>query len=117
MDQWIACISKDLLNCAFLTMVRSTSTTDREGILRCLPRHRRTRKICSFLAVGREWRGHSPFIREKAPRFVVNDYNGFYHCFSTGKHGDVFCFLLETEGLSLRGGCSSSYVRSQPAAS
>jgi DNA primase len=49
---------------------------------------------------GREWKGLSPFNREKTPSFTVNDQKGFYHCFSSGKHGDIFTFLMETEGLS-----------------
>jgi DNA primase len=49
---------------------------------------------------GREWKGLSPFNAEKSPSFTVNDQKGFYHCFSSGKHGDVFTFLMETEGLS-----------------
>src|SRR5688572_30244261 len=49
---------------------------------------------------GREWKGLSPFNKEKTPSFTVNDQKGFYHCFSSGKHGDQFRFLMETEGLS-----------------
>src|SRR4030065_280025 len=49
---------------------------------------------------GREWKGLSPYNKEKTPSFTVNDQKGFYHCFSSGKHGDVFTFLMETEGLS-----------------
>src|SRR5688572_29153658 len=49
---------------------------------------------------GREWKGLSPFNQEKTPSFTVNDQKGFYHCFSSGKHGDIFGFLMETEGLS-----------------
>jgi DNA primase len=49
---------------------------------------------------GREWKGLSPFQAEKTPSFYVNDQKGFYHCFSSGKHGDVFRFVTETEGLS-----------------
>jgi DNA primase len=49
---------------------------------------------------GREWRGLSPFNAEKTPSFYVNDQKGFYHCFSSAKHGDIFRFLMETEGLS-----------------
>ncbi len=45
---------------------------------------------------GREWKGLSPFNREKTPSFTVNDQKGFYHCFSSGKHGDIFTFLMET---------------------
>ena len=49
---------------------------------------------------GREWKGLSPFNKEKTPSFTVNDQKGFYHCFSSGKHGDIFAFLMDTEGLS-----------------
>jgi len=49
---------------------------------------------------GREWRGLSPFQAEKTPSFYVNDQKGFYKDFSSGKHGDGFTFLMETEGLS-----------------
>lgn len=49
---------------------------------------------------GREFAGLSPFANERSPSFFVNDQKGFYHCFSSGKHGDIFRFLMETEGLS-----------------
>ncbi|MCT4656400.1 MAG: DNA primase [Cohaesibacter sp.] len=49
---------------------------------------------------GREYMGLSPFNKEKTPSFTVNDQKQFYHCFSSGKHGDIFKFLMETEGLS-----------------
>lgn len=49
---------------------------------------------------GREHVGLSPFNSEKTPSFTVNDQKGFYHCFSSGKHGDIFTFLIETQGLS-----------------
>jgi DNA primase len=49
---------------------------------------------------GREYAGLSPFTKEKTPSFFVNDEKGFYHCFSSGKHGDIFSFLQETERLS-----------------
>ncbi|MCB1479600.1 MAG: DNA primase [Rhodobiaceae bacterium] len=49
---------------------------------------------------GRELAGLSPFTKEKTPSFFVNDDKRFYHCFSSGKHGDIFTFLMEVEGLS-----------------
>jgi len=49
---------------------------------------------------GREFTGLSPFNQEKTPSFTVNDQKGFYHDFSSGKHGDIFTFVMETEGLS-----------------
>ena len=51
---------------------------------------------------GREWVGLSPFAKEKTPSFYVNDEKGFYHDFSSGKHGDLLSFLQETERLSFR---------------
>jgi DNA primase len=49
---------------------------------------------------GREWRGLSPFNPEKTPSFFVNDQKGFFHDFSSGKHGDAFKFVMDTEGVS-----------------
>lgn len=49
---------------------------------------------------GREWKGLSPFQQEKTPSFFVNDQKAFWHDFSSGKSGDVFGFVMETEGLS-----------------
>jgi DNA primase len=49
---------------------------------------------------GREYRGLSPFKSEKTPSFFVNDQKGFYHCFASGEHGDIFTFVMKTEGLS-----------------
>ncbi|MGD9668396.1 MAG: DNA primase [Hyphomicrobiaceae bacterium] len=49
---------------------------------------------------GREFVGLSPFKSEKTPSFFVNDQKGFYHCFASGEHGDIFKFLMVTEGLS-----------------
>src|ERR1043166_3163353 len=49
---------------------------------------------------GREWKGLSPFNKEKTPSFTVNDQKGFFHDFSSGKHGDIFGFVMETEGVS-----------------
>lgn len=49
---------------------------------------------------GREFAGLSPFKTEKTASFFVNDQKGFYHCFASGEHGDIFTFLMKTEGLS-----------------
>lgn len=51
---------------------------------------------------GREFVALSPFSNEKSPSFTVNDDKGFYHCFSSGKHGDAITFLMETESLSFQ---------------
>jgi DNA primase len=57
-------------------------------------------KRVALKRTGREYLGLSPFSKEKTPSFTVNDEKGFYHCFSSGKHGDIFSFLMETENLS-----------------
>jgi DNA primase len=49
---------------------------------------------------GREYVGLSPFSKERTPSFFVNDDKGFFHDFSSGKHGDLISFLQETERLS-----------------
>ncbi len=49
---------------------------------------------------GREFSGLSPFNKERTPSFTVNDQKGFYHDFSSGKHGDIFAFVMETEGVT-----------------
>lgn len=49
---------------------------------------------------GREFVGLSPFTKERSPSFFVNDDKGFYHDFSSGKHGDLISFFQETERLS-----------------
>ena len=33
-------------------------------------------------------------------RFFVNDDKGFYHCFASQEHGDIFTWLQKTQGLS-----------------
>ena len=48
---------------------------------------------------GKEFIGLSPFKTEKTPSFTVNDEKGFYHCFSTSEHGNIFDFLIKTQNL------------------
>ena len=48
---------------------------------------------------GKEFIGLSPFKNEKTPSFTVNDEKGFYHCFSSGEHGNIFDFLMKTKSL------------------
>ena len=48
---------------------------------------------------GREYVGLSPFNAEKTPSFTVVPEKGFYHCFSSGEHGDVISWVMKTEGL------------------
>ena len=45
-------------------------------------------------------KGLSPFKDERTPSFHVRPAHGYFHCFSTGKGGDVFTFLMEMEQLT-----------------
>ena len=49
---------------------------------------------------GKEFVGLSPFSTEKTPSFTINDEKGFYHCFSSGEHGNIFDFLVKVEKLN-----------------
>ena len=48
---------------------------------------------------GKEFVGLSPFTSEKTPSFTVSDEKGFYHCFSSCEHGNIFDFLMKTQSL------------------
>jgi DNA primase len=49
---------------------------------------------------GREMTGLSPFTKEKTPSFFVNDHKQAWFDFSSGQNGNIFDFLMKTEGLS-----------------
>src|SRR6266536_2282243 len=49
---------------------------------------------------GREWKGLSPFNKEKTPSFFVNDQKMAWFDFSSGKNGTIFDFIMLTEGVS-----------------
>ena len=48
---------------------------------------------------GREWKGLSPFNKEKTPSFFVNDQKQAWFDFSSGKNGSIFDFVMQTEGV------------------
>ncbi|MEK7063074.1 MAG: DNA primase [Patescibacteria group bacterium] len=52
---------------------------------------------------GKYWKGLSPFTKEKTPSFFVTPDRGIFHCFSSGKGGDMFTFIEEMEGVDFRG--------------
>lgn len=49
---------------------------------------------------GKDFRGLSPFKREKTPSFYVIPVKSFFHDFSSGESGDVFSFLMKHQGMS-----------------
>ena len=49
---------------------------------------------------GREWKGLSPFNKEKTASFFVNDQKQAWFDFSSGKNGSIFDFVMQTEGVT-----------------
>jgi DNA primase len=49
---------------------------------------------------GREWKGLSPFQQEKTPSFFVNDQKQAWFDFSSGLNGNIFDFVMKTEGVT-----------------
>jgi DNA primase len=58
-----------------------------------------SRKV-ALKKAGREFRGLSPFKTEKTPSFFVNDQKGSWFDFASGQNGDIFKFVMLTEGLT-----------------
>lgn len=52
---------------------------------------------------GRNYKGLSPFNKEKTPSFYVNPERGTYYCFSSGQGGDHFEFVQKMEGVDFKG--------------
>jgi DNA primase len=48
---------------------------------------------------GTTLKGLCPFHGEKTPSFVVTPGRDTWHCFGCGKHGDVFTFVMERDGV------------------
>jgi DNA primase len=46
---------------------------------------------------GKHFKGLSPFTTEKTPSFIVSPDKQIYKCFSSGKGGNVFTFIMEME--------------------
>jgi DNA primase len=65
-----------------------------------LPVSEVVRHRVKLFRAGREWKGLSPFNAEKTPSFFVNDQKMAWFDYSAGKNGNIFDFLMETEGLS-----------------
>lgn len=51
---------------------------------------------------GKSWTGLCPFHNEKTPSFHVSQERQNFHCFGCKKGGDIFTFVMETEGLNFQ---------------
>lgn len=49
---------------------------------------------------GRNLFGKCPFHEERTPSFSVNEEKQIFHCFSCGRGGNAFSFLMEVENMS-----------------
>ncbi len=56
-------------------------------------------KRVKLMKSGREWKGLSPFNKEKTPSFFVNDQKQAWFDFSSGKNGSIFDFIMMTDGV------------------
>ncbi|MBP9749926.1 MAG: DNA primase [Candidatus Pacebacteria bacterium] len=52
---------------------------------------------------GKNYKGLSPFRKEKTPSFYVSPDKGMYYDFSSGQGGDIFSFVQTMEGLDFKG--------------
>lgn len=52
---------------------------------------------------GRTFKGKSPFNVERTPSFHVDPEKNLFHCFSSGKGGDIFTFIQEVENVDFQG--------------
>jgi DNA primase len=56
-------------------------------------------KRVKLMRSGREWKGLSPFNKEKTPSFFVNDQKQAWFDFSSGKNGSIFDFIMLADGV------------------
>ena len=56
-------------------------------------------KRVKLVRSGREFKGLSPFNKEKTPSFFVNDQKQAWFDFSSGKNGSIFDFVMLTDGV------------------
>lgn len=52
---------------------------------------------------GKNYKGLSPFKKEKTPSFYVSPDKGMYYDFSTSQGGDIFSFVQTMEGIDFKG--------------
>jgi DNA primase len=51
---------------------------------------------------GRTWKGKSPFSNERTASFFIDPEKNLFHCFSSGKGGDIFSFVQEIENVDFQ---------------
>lgn len=74
----------------------------------------------SLVEKGASWMGRCPFHEDKSPSLSVNREKGLFNCFGCGAGGDVFDFVMKSQGVEfkealsiLKSGSSTSLVKSK----
>ena len=49
---------------------------------------------------GSDFKACCPFHKEKTPSFIVSPARRSFHCFGCGAHGDIFKFLMMSDGMT-----------------
>ncbi|USS87393.1 DNA primase [Fructilactobacillus hinvesii] len=57
-------------------------------------------KYVQLKQAGKNLFGLCPFHEERTPSFSVNEAKQIFHCFSCGRGGNVFTFLMDLKGMS-----------------
>ncbi|USS91039.1 DNA primase [Fructilactobacillus carniphilus] len=57
-------------------------------------------KYVQLKKAGKNLFGLCPFHEERTPSFSVNEEKQIFHCFSCGRGGNVFTFLMDLKGMS-----------------
>lgn len=63
-------------------------------------------------AGAQRYQGRCPFHEERTPSFGIDPGRKVYHCFGCGAGGDLFRFVMETEGLDFTGALEALADRS-----
>lgn len=83
-----------------LTGRRTFTAGEIDSLRKSVPISRIIGRTVTLERCGCQYRAFTPFAVTRHPDFLVDDKHGFFHCFATGLHGDVFAFLMKTENLT-----------------